>query len=138
MKKILFLDFDGVLHNTTSEQYLLFSKLDLLTEVVSKSPCQIVISSSWRFHHDLDRIKSFLPTIKELIQGTTGEALIGKWPRYNEIKNYLNQYAPLADWRALDDSFFEFPKKCPELILCKAQEGFTNKEKSLLEEWLQG
>ena len=138
MKKILFLDFDGVLHNTTSEQHLLFSKLNLLTEAVSKHPCIIVISSSWRFHHDLDCIKNFLPTIKELVVGTTGEAFIGKWPRYNEIKNYLNQYDPWADWRALDDSFLEFPKDCPELILCHAKDGFTIKEKLLLENWLQG
>jgi hypothetical protein len=138
MKKILFLDFDGVLHNTTSEQNLLFSKLNLLTEVVSKNPCPIVISSSWGFHHDLDRIKSFLPTIKELVVGTTGETFIGKWPRYNEIKNYLNQYDPWADWRALDDSFLEFPKDCSELILCHAKDGLTIKEKLLLENWLQG
>jgi hypothetical protein len=136
MQKILFLDFDGVLHNTNVAEHLLFSKLNLLSEAVSKNPCSIVISSSWRFHHDLNRIKSYLLPINKLIIGTTGEAFIGKWPRYNEIKHYLNQYAPYADWRALDDSFLEFPTDCPELILCHRNNGFTNKEKTLLENWL--
>jgi hypothetical protein len=136
MKKMLFLDFDGVLHSTSTAEHLLFSKLDLLTEVISKNPCRIVISSSWRFHYDLDHIKSFLPTIQEFIVGTTGDALIGKWPRYNEIKQYLNRYDPWADWRALDDSFLEFPKGCPELILCHVKDGFTIKEKTLLENWI--
>ena len=136
MKKILFLDFDGVLHSTSTGEHLLFSKLDLLTEAISKNPCRIVISSSWRFHNDLDHLKSFLPTIQEFIVGTTGDAFIGKWPRYNEIKQYLNRYDPWADWRALDDSFLEFPKYCQELILCQGKEGLTEKQILELSTWL--
>jgi len=41
-----------------------------------------------------------------------------------------------ADWRALDDSFLDFPKDCPALILCHRNNGFINKEKTLLENWL--
>jgi len=136
VKKILFLDFDGVLHSTSTAEHLLFSKLDLLAEAISNNPCRIVISSSWRFHNDLDHLKSFLPTIQEFIVGTTGDAFIGKWPRYNEIKQYLNRYDPRADWRALDDSFLEFPKYCQELILCQEKEGLTEKQLLELRTWL--
>ena len=137
MQKILFLDFDGVLHPTTSSPDSLFSNVNLLAEVLIHHPCQIVISSSWRFHHDLDRIFRYLPSIEKWVIGTTGDAFIGKWPRYNEIKEYLKKHHPFADWRALDDSFLEFPKDCPELILCHGNNGFTLKEKYLLEGWLQ-
>jgi len=136
MKKILFLDFDGVLHNTTSSQELLFNKLGLLIDALQEKPCSIVISSSWRFHHNLDQLKKYLNPISNLIIGTTGAPYVGRFPRYNEIKAYLNQHAPFADWRALDDSFLEFPKPCPELILCHAKNGFTEKEKMILSQWL--
>jgi hypothetical protein len=48
----------------------------------------------------------------------------------------MNQHAPFADWRALDDSFIEFPKICPELILCNAKTGITHNEIKKLVEWL--
>jgi hypothetical protein len=137
MKKILFLDFDGVLHNTTSSPELLFNKMDLLIDALQENPCSIVISSSWRFHHDLDQLKKYLDQISNLIIGTTGAPYVGRFPRYNEIKEYLNQNAPFADWRALDDSFLEFPKLCPELILCNPKTGITEKEKVKISQWLK-
>jgi hypothetical protein len=42
-----------------------------------------------------------------LIIGTTGDPFVGRFPRYNEIKDYLNKYNFCADWRALNDSFLE-------------------------------
>ena len=138
MKKLLFLDFDGVLHTTTSSEELLFNKLGLLADVLQKTPCSIVISSSWRFHHDLHRLKSYLSPISTLIVGTTGEPFIGRFPRYNEIKEYLRKHNLFADWRALDDSFLEFPKPCPELILCHPKKGFDEAQKIALSEWLIG
>jgi hypothetical protein len=53
--KYLFLDFDGVLHPSTHGS-LLFSNVHLLEDVFSKHQCNIVISSSWRFHFDFDEI----------------------------------------------------------------------------------
>jgi hypothetical protein len=137
MRKLLFLDFDGVLHNTTSSEGLLFEKLNLLSDVLLEIPCPVVISSSWRFHHELNMLKSYLKPISKLIVGTTGDPFIGRFPRYHEIKAYLNLQAPFADWRALDDSFLEFPKLCPELILCKAKTGITQNEMNILTEWLK-
>jgi hypothetical protein len=137
MKKLLFLDFDGVLHSTTSSEEQLFNKLGLLVDILQENPCPIIISSSWRFHHDLPRLKAYLQPISKLITGTTGEPFVGHFPRYNEIKAYLNQHEPFADWRALDDSFLEFPKPCPELILCHPKTGFDEPQKSTLLNWLK-
>lgn len=136
MKKLLFLDFDGVLHSTFSSEELLFNKLGLLVDILQEKPCSIVISSSWRFHHDLTSLKSYLQHISMLIIGTTGDPFVGRFPRYNEIKDYLNKYNPFADWRALDDSFLEFPKSCPELILCHGKTGFSVTQKNTLSFWL--
>ena len=137
LEKILFLDFDGVLHPTTSPQHLLFSKAEPLAEVLSKNPCKIIISSSWRFHHEIKAMKNLLPKpISHLIHGFTGQAHIGEWPRYNEIKNYMIDQEILANWRAIDDSFLEFPKYCEELILCQGKDGITEKQLIELSKWL--
>jgi hypothetical protein len=136
MKKILFLDFDGVLHNSTSSQELLFNKLGLLVDALQEKTCSIVISSSWRFHHDLDQLKKYMDPISELIIGTTGAAFVGRFPRYNEIKEYLRKNEPFANWRALDDSFLEFPKQCKELILCNSKSGLSDKQIKELTLWL--
>ena len=137
LQKILFLDFDGVLHPTTSPSHLLFLKAPLLADLLENNPCKIVISSSWRFHHDLESIKAFLPkTLSHLIQDITGKPHMGIWPRYNEIKNYMIDRKILANWRALDDSFLEFPKYCEELILCHGKEGLSEKQLAELKTWL--
>ncbi len=54
--KVLFLDFDGVLH-PTSHGSAFFSQMNLLEEAIGNKSCQIVISSSWRFHMDLERLR---------------------------------------------------------------------------------
>ena len=137
MEKILFLDFDGVLHSTTSSSDLLFSNTATLAKLLNNHPCKIIISSSWRFHHDITAIKKFLPSqISDLIGGVTGAPHIGKWPRYNEIKNYMIDRQILANWKALDDSFLEFPKYCEELILCNAKVGIQENQLQQLKSWL--
>lgn len=48
MKKILFLDFDGVITTEKSRYNLDREKIDLLGKIIKETDCQIVISSSWR------------------------------------------------------------------------------------------
>lgn len=45
--KVIFLDIDGVL-NTNSDREISNDKLKLLSELVSKTGAEIVLSSSWR------------------------------------------------------------------------------------------
>ena len=45
--KVIFLDIDGVL-NTNSDKEISNDKLKLLSELVSKTGAEIVLSSSWR------------------------------------------------------------------------------------------
>ena len=57
MKKILFLDFDGVLH---PDGIALFSRLGLLEEYLLKMPeIEIVISSTWRETQGFDELKNY-------------------------------------------------------------------------------
>ena len=132
--KTLMVDFDGVLHPTSGGQF--FSRLPLLEDALSGYECDIVISSSWRYHHSLQEwVERFPETLRRSVVGTTGPPHIGKWPRYQEILNYCKANG-VSDWRALDDSFLEFPSPCKELILCNPNTGIDAKQLTALKQWL--
>ncbi len=136
--KTLFLDFDGVLHPTLATPKQLFGKAAILVDVIERWRPWIVISSSWRFHFSLEEILSRLPeSIAIQVHGKTGQAHIGKHARWNEIQDYCSRHHA-SDWRALDDSAFEFPTDCHELIRCDGAVGLTALEVARLESWLSG
>ena len=137
-RKYLFLDFDGVLHSTKDNSQL-FERLKLLLPLIDKYAFNIVISSSWRFQFKLQDIRNFFPVVlHDKIIGMTGQALMGQHARYHEIKNYLKEHdKSLEDWRALDDTSFEFPENCENLILCSPNTGIQAKQINELEAWLK-
>ena len=135
-EKLLFLDFDGVLHPTYFAGESPFSRAHLLEETLALFSPKIVISSSWRFTHNLEKLQKTIPNhISSLIIGATGHAVIGKHPRFTEIQNYLRGYGS-ADWKALDDSYWEFPNPCPRLIRCNPNTGITDRQILELQQWL--
>ena len=135
-EKVLFLDFDGVLH-PTSHGSVLFSQMNLLEDAVGNESCQIVISSSWRFHTDFAKLRGqFSRDLQERILGVTGEPYIGSYARFHEINAYV-QAQGIDDWRALDDAFWEFPKGCDQLIRCNPNTGMSFVEVNLLKSWLE-
>lgn len=136
---ILFLDFDGVMHPASYvEGRQGFCNAPWLEAVVAKHDLRIVVSSSWRFHYPMDKILGLMPTaLAQRVVGSTGEAHIGPWARFHEIKAWLAKHDPLADWRAADDAVFEFPKPCPELIACDPQDGFGARQAGELAIWLR-
>lgn len=135
-EKILFLDFDGVLHPTHFAGESPFSRSHFLEESLTLFCPKIVITSSWRFTHNIDKLRKVLPGyISTHIVGTTGPAVIGKYPRFTEIHNYL-QGIGTVDWKALDDSYWEFPSPCPQLIRCNPNTGIGNKRILELTQWL--
>jgi hypothetical protein len=139
VNKILFLDIDGVLHPSSEKNpSKYFSKVSYLTEGLSVNTCNIVISSSWRFHLSIDELKSRFPnSIKNLIVDVTGDPYIGEYSRYNEILSYLKSIdKPFMRWITLDDSLFEFPNKCENLIECNPNTGLEISEVKKLKEWL--
>ena len=136
-KKLLFLDFDGVLHPTSASGPGLLSKAPLL-EAIANEDCRIILSTSWRFQYSLEELCAKLPEPVSLkVIGKTGAPYIGKHPRYYEIVSYISQLdRKLLEWRALDDAYWEFPVGCPELIRCNPNTGITEREIDLLNHWL--
>ena len=131
----LFLDFDGVLHPSlaTADQY--FCRMPLLIEALTELDIAVVISSSWRFHHQWEALIAPFPrTIQAKFAGCTGPAITGSQARFREISIYVRQRR-IRHWCALDDSQFEFPNHCPELIICNGRYGLTTRETERLRDW---
>ena len=111
--------------------------MNLLEEALGNESCQIVISSSWRFHMDLAKLRGQFPRdLQERILGVTGEPYIGSYARFHEINAYVSAHG-ITDWVALDDAYWEFPKGCDQLIRCNPNTGLSRTEVKLLEAWLK-
>ena len=136
-KKTLFLDFDGVLHPTLAEPSGLFIHGSRLAEALRSCPVNIVISSSWRLHFSREDYLDRLPLeLAGQVVGATGEAHVGKFARWHEIQQYVKKHR-IVDWRAIDDSAFEFPLGCRELIACDGSLGLTPAQLVLVTGWLR-
>ncbi len=136
---LLFLDFDGVLHPGSGAPGDVFGQAPALEAALAPWRCDSVISSSWRFHAPVQAILQQLPQgLSRRVVSCTGPAHVGRWPRYHEIRAWLDINGGRASWRALDDAAFEFPDACPQLIRCNPRTGFGAREAQAVHAWLGG
>ena len=139
--KLIFLDFDGVLHPNFCQEEHYFSRIGYLMAALDwfKDDVEVIISSSWRFHWPADVLLQKLPaSLAPLVVGFTPEVDPGRDQRYREIHSYLKFRRGHADWRALDDADNEFPKGCRELIRCEGRTGLDDSTVARLRLWLKG
>jgi hypothetical protein len=139
MNKLLFLDFDGVLHPNFSLGGDHFSRVDILMDVLGShaAELEVIISSSWRFQYPFDVVLGFLPEeLRRLVSGATPEVEPGRHQRHREILAFLNWRKGQPEWRALDDDLGGFPKDCPELIVCDGRVGIDSGSTQRLLSWL--
>jgi hypothetical protein len=139
MRKILFLDFDGVLH---PDGVGTFSKLGHFEQCVFEmTELEIIISSSWRETHSFEKLKNIFPdSLRDKIVGITPSLDDGyeSGGRQREIETFLDTAGlnnTNASWVALDDIAFFFYPDCPFLILTKSEEGFGENEHRVLQNW---
>lgn len=138
--KVLFLDFDGVLHPMTEDErgrYPIgrpFVHESKLANCLENSNVKIVISSTWR-RDGLAENKKSLPMLAHLIFDSTKiEMASTEISRYEEIMEYVDRYS-IKDWRALDDDIAPFGKD-KRLIACDPAVGLTNTQLGLISLWL--
>ena len=126
--QLLFLDFDGVLHpkhSDTSDHFCLLANFE---SVMREFPAvRIVIASTWRQAYSLNHIRRmFSQDIAARIIGLTPdwEESGDEYVRFREIREFLRSHSLTdAQWIAVDDSDFEFPEGCRNLLLCHSQCG---------------
>ncbi|WBY02094.1 HAD domain-containing protein [Ramlibacter tataouinensis] len=136
MRRVLYLDFDGVLHPATCEPHQRFSRAASLAQALAPFACELVISSSWRFAEPLPGLLRLLPAeLARRVTGCTGEAVLGRHAREREILAHACGPDGAADWRALDDSSGEFSDHT-RLVACDPDTGFNAEQARRLAEWL--
>ena len=125
---LLFLDFDGVLHPAGCDTSQYFCNREQLEIALREHPnVALVITSTWRHAYPLAELKrQFSPDIAARIIGKTPtwEVEDDEHIRYREILAFLeNPKVTGLQWLALDDSSFEFPPDCAQLVLCDPARG---------------
>ena len=138
--KILFLDFDGVLHPLNSEKENLFCKVHYLEKALEGTSCKIVITSNWRLTYSTEKMSELLPrSIRKLVIGATEVLNEINHKRFIEIESYLSTHINLSsiDWRAIDDSPQDFPTDCKNLICCNPISGMGSTEQIQIAKWLK-
>ena len=139
---LVFLDFDGVMHPAGCQTSRYFCQRDLFEAVMREHPSAgIVITSTWRHAYPMAEIRRFFsPDIAQRIVGKTPthEDETDEHIRYREIRALL-QHPKVAGarWIAVDDSDFEFPEGCPNLVLCDSDRGFDDEAAQSLRERLK-
>jgi hypothetical protein len=134
--KLIFLDFDGVLHPISAGEDGQFCRAALLASTLAgfEGNVQVVVSSDKRGYYTLDELKAMLPA--ELAQHVIGVTPFRAGNRLEEIQAFVAKHAPAADWRALDDDFLSFPKGFQQLIRCDGFVGFDDECATALRTWL--
>ena len=125
--RVLFLDFDGVLHpgpDAQPHEIAPFAWLPALAHLLRQHPeVGVVVHSNWRLGHDADELRAFLGPLGERFLGATGAG-----ERYASILDWLRTHEAV-DCCILDDDAREFPDPPPaELILAPTHAGIGDEE----------
>ena len=129
MRKIIFLDVDGVLNCSTSKSFCIdddgrvikgvdSDKVKRLAKIVESTGAQIILSSDWK-----DRWNKYYTSSKPshakyldnhlykkgrlTIKDKTPNTSKGSWFRGEEILSYLRSHKDVENYVILDDRFFE-------------------------------
>jgi hypothetical protein len=126
MRRILFLDFDGVLHPQHESGVCPFGYMDnfcqLMRDTDPAGRVEIVISSTWRLQETLEELRAhFPPDVAARIIGVTPHLPppphARRGSRQREIESWMAQHAPDGAWLAVDDIALYFDIDCPHLFL---------------------
>ena len=135
-RKILFIDFDGVLHATsgTADAMRQFVWLPNLLATLEGHEVGIVVHASAREHSSEEFLRHRLGLPEALWRGTTSPNL-GRWL---SIRAWLEDHPETRSYRILDDQPGEFPPGLPELILCDGRKGVSAPSvQKKLKDWLR-
>lgn len=126
-RRLVFLDFDGVLHPQVAFIAERFCRLPLLEGWLRARPdIQVVISSSWRLGQSMEELRSIFSTdLQPRIISTTQPGEDSGGSREHQIRLWLLHEAPSARWVAIDDSEWLF-NRTERLVLCDSIVGLTD------------
>ena len=120
MKKVIFLDIDGVLNTSYTkhrDEALDDFRLDYLAKIVNKTRAKIVLTSTWRYNlsKSLFSFKAYNNSTKKLIEslkerGLKISALLPDTPnnrRAEDISEFIKKHK-VTNFVILDDELFNY------------------------------
>lgn len=152
LRRVIFLDFDGVLHPDPLQpipgrflrdkpvvRYVPvdqpFVHVDLLESLLRTTPgVGLVVHSAWRHSKTPLQLRDCLgPLRHRVLEGTHGKA------RWRSIQAWLQDYQSVTDFLVLDNSPSEFPMPAPrQLVVCPSDTGISDPAvMSRLRAWLR-
>ena len=156
MRRIIFLDFDGVLNTEYYQGLLQFQgkqwqdehgaffdprAVRQLKRVIDTTGADIVVESSWKYlgleaMQELWRVRDLPGRVIDITPSLTGNASKGE-----EIAAWLSEYAmPDARYVIIDDEYVVLDTQIPYFIWTNPYEGLTeeqaNRAISILHRWL--
>lgn len=122
--RLIFLDFDGVLHPVEPEPLRLerFCWLPILTDLLaSHADVQLVVHSTWRYEYTDAELHALLGPLGHRFAGSAPRA-----PRQQAIEMVLQANKLVCDHLVLDDDAKEFAGATVNLLLLNSQFGISD------------
>ncbi len=134
--RLLFLDFDGVLHPSDPESTGLrhFCWLPVLAQLLEQhSDVRIVVHSTWRYDHTDNELRTLLGPLGPRFVGSAPRA-----PREQAIEMVLGaNKGKVVSHMVLDDAVKEFSGGTVNLLLVEAHLGLSDvRVQAALSTWL--
>jgi len=134
--RVLFLDFDGVLHVGPNVQANTahWCWLPALEEALARhDDVRIVVHSTWRHSYGVAELRELLGRVGKLVVGVTIGAT-----RLEGIEQWLAEHPEVSSFRIVDDDERDFCERPRELILCDPAKGIADPPvRQQLVAWLQ-
>ena len=136
--RVIFMDFDGVLHRAGdgTETVVRFQWLHVLVQLLEPWPdVHLAVHSTWRYLHTPMELRSLLGPLSGRFIGA-----VPRGPRAESIRWFLHLNPDITRYLVLDDAPREFPPDFPgELLLCDSRNGISAPEVQVrLRAWLEG
>ena len=140
MKAVIFLDFDGVLHDIDAGDIEweenswrvvgkpgcppLFCHVSILWDLIKDHDIDLVVHSSWRTDRTLDEIRALFPEeMRDRIVDVTEPTL----SRFESIEFYIDLQG-IDRYLVLDDNPKSFPENWAPLVVCDKVKGISETE----------
>ena len=136
--RVVFLDFDGVLHPAGGSPgtTLPFEWTEVLAALLGPfNDVQIVIHSSWREHIPAQELRDLLEPLADRLLGAVEAGNKGA-----AIERFLLEHSEITDALVLDDQVDEFRTGFPAtLLVCEPRTGLSSKDtQQRVRNWLLG
>lgn len=136
--RLIFLDFDSVLHEARGdlEEEQFFQWVPVLAKLIAPHPdVYVVVPSSWRHMHTPEELRGFMHELAGRYLGA-----VPPGPRERSIREYLRLVPQVREYIAIDDAPEEFSRiRGRRLLVCDSRTGLSAPYvRQRLAEWLDG